>query len=260
MTTDNIFLDAALDYASVGFCVFPLKPRGKQPITANGSKDATRNKNIITAWWGRNPNANIGIATGNASKIWVLDIDGVEGEESLKKLEARYGALPQSLECITGGGGRHIYFDLPDSVTVKNSTSKIAPCLDVRGDGGYVVAPPSIHESGRAYAWSVDTLEKPTRAPEWLLKLVLSEPERGYNKPSAIDWAAMLQGVQEGSRNDALARLTGKLLGKRLDPEIAFYLLAAWNEARCNPPLSQDEFARTFISIATAEAKKRGLK
>ena len=93
----------------------------------------------------------------------MLDIDGDDGEASLRKLEAEHGALPDSVESITGKG-RHVWFRINGS-PIRNSASTIAPGIDVRGDGGYVLAPPSIHPSGKAYAWSVDCAceNSPTR-------------------------------------------------------------------------------------------------
>ncbi len=179
---------AALAYAAQGKAVFPLRPRGKTPMTPHGLHDARTDSAMTMAWWKQWPEANIGIPTGSDNGFWVLDIDGEEGENSLSHLQSCFGALPQSLECLTGGG-RHIYFALPEGVIIKNSASKIAPSLDVRGDGGYVIAPPSIHESGRAYQWSVDSLDSPVFAPDWLLKAVVSEQNSGNKRNHEIDWA-----------------------------------------------------------------------
>ncbi len=250
-------LMAALGFIEIQAPVFPVWERNKKPKTKKGYKDASLNPEQVRQWWTQWPQANIGIPTGSLSGIWVLDIDGEEGEQSLAKLERTNGKLPRSVEVITGGGGRHIYFAVPDSGSIPCSASKIGNGLDIRGDGGYIVAPPSIHPSGKQYEWSVDSTESFTTAPEWLLNLVI---ERAYiqGNKSPVDWVSILKGVTEGSRNDCLARLAGKLLGHRLDPKISLYLLAAWNDARCTPPLPHDELYRTFVSIAEIEAQKRG--
>jgi hypothetical protein len=249
---------AALGFLEMKAPVFPLWERGKTPKIDGGFKAATTDPKLVQEWWTKWPEANIGIPTGAVSGVWVLDIDGDEGEASLKALEQNYGDLPQSIEVITGGGGRHIYFAMPANGTIPCSASKIAKGIDVRGDGGYVVAPPSIHPSGSRYQWSVDSTDDFIPAPDWLLSLITSDaPTKGNKSP--VDWVSMLQGVSEGSRNDSLARLAGKLLGHRLEPKFALYLLAAWNDARCNPPLPHDELYRTFVSIAQSEAKKRGV-
>lgn len=258
LQSKNQMMAAALEFIEMQAPIFPLWEKGKTPKTGGGFKDATLNPKIVQDWWTKWPQANIGIATGSVSGVWVLDIDGDEGELSLKALEQKYGALPQSVEAITGGGGRHIYFAMPASGIIPCSASKLAKGVDVRGDGGYVVAPPSIHPSGKRYEWSVDSSDDFIPAPDWLLNLVKSDaPKQGKNSP--VDWVSMLQGVSEGGRNDSLARLAGKLLGHRLEPKFALYLLAAWNDARCIPPLPHDELYKTFLSIAQSEAKKRGV-
>lgn len=251
-------LMAALGFIEMQASVFPVWERDKKPKTNNGYKDASSNPEQVRQWWTQWPQANIGIPTGSLSGIWVLDIDGEEGEKSLSELERINGKLPQSVEVITGGGGRHIYFAMPANSIIPCSASKIAKGVDIRGDGGYIVAPPSLHASGKRYAWSVDSAEDFILAPEWLLNLVKEKASTQGNK-SPVDWVPILKGVTEGSRNDCLARLAGKLLGHRLDPQISLYLLAAWNDARCNPPLPHDELYRTFVSIAEIEAKKRGV-
>lgn len=250
-------LRAALGFLEMQAPVFPVWERDKKPKTNNGYKDASSNPEQVRQWWAQWPQANIGIPTGSLSGIWVLDIDGEEGEKSLSELERIHGKLPQSVEVITGGGGRHIYFAMPANVIIPCSASKIAKGIDIRGDGGYIVAPPSIHPSGKRYEWSVDSAEDFIPAPEWLLNLVKEKASTQGNK-SPVDWVSILKGVTEGSRNECLARLAGKLLVHRLDPKVSFYLLAAWNDARCNPPLPHDELYRTFVSIAQMEAKKRG--
>lgn len=254
----NIFLQNALNYAEKGLPVFPLGQRQKTPIYKGGFQQATKDTHQINTWWGCFPNSNIGIATGWMSGVWVLDIDGIEGEESLRRLEAEYGLLPPTVEVITGKGGRHLYFTMPKDRDIRCSVSRVAKAIDVRANGGYVVAPPSIHPNGRQYEWSVDSGSGFAHAPDWLIDLVLGAGEHVDGNKSPVDWLSILKGVTEGSRNDCLARLAGKLLGHRLDPQISLYLLAAWNDARCNPPLPHDELYKTFLSIAQIEVKKRG--
>jgi hypothetical protein len=164
--------DAALKLARAGVAVFPVKPRDKIPLTGHGCLDATSDDERVRAWWDQWPDANIGLATGSKSGVWVLDIDGEEGEASLRDLEHRLGALPATVVAITGGGGRHLFFRLPDldeAPTVKNSAGQVGAGLDVRGEGGYVVAPPSIHPSSKRYCWSVDSALEFADAPVWLL-------------------------------------------------------------------------------------------
>lgn len=252
----NLLFSTALGYSRRGFAIFPVQ--GKIPLTGHGCKDASKIDLAINRWWQQWPTANIGIATGNISGIWVLDVDGEEGEISLRELENKHGALPETVQAITGGGGRHLYFSMPSDIKIPNSVKTLGAGLDVRSDGGYVVAPPSLHASGKRYCWSVDSASSIASAPDWLLTLVTSAKKQNSAQSNA-DWAALLQGVREGSRNDALAKLTGKLLAHRLPTQISLYLIMAWNDARCTPPLDKAELLRTFTSIAQIEAKKRGI-
>lgn len=151
----NTLLDAALDYARNRFPVFPISPGKKTPLTEHGFKDATLDKKQIRAWWKRWPDANIGIATGSVSSLFVLDVDvkpGKDGEKTLRSLINGHNTLPPTRVCRTPSGGRHIYFLLPKGKIIKSGTDVYGPGLDVRAEGGYVVAPPSVIE-GRTYAW-----------------------------------------------------------------------------------------------------------
>ena len=176
-------LDAALLYADRGWHVIPIKPRGKKPLTSHGLKDGTTNPDIIHGWWNRWPDANVGIVTGEVSGLFVVDVDPRHGgEEALAALEREHGKLPETLGCGTGGGGRHLYFAHPaDQKRVKNSQSKLGQGLEVKGDGGYVVAPPSLHRSGRRYEWQASRAPQAagvTAAPPWLHEGVYIDTQR----------------------------------------------------------------------------------
>lgn len=129
---------AALALAARGMRVFPLPPRKKEPPLFDGlQKYASTDPQKVQNWW-RSADNNIGIATGSDSGVWVLDVDGDEGEAALRKLEA---ALPPTIEVITGDG-RHVYFRWPAGFDIRNSHCRDdLPGLDWRGDGGYAVAP-----------------------------------------------------------------------------------------------------------------------
>ena len=140
---------AALKLAARGLRVFPVRA-DKKPAIADNLRLAAVDDIIIGRWWSAT-DWNIGIACGSASGIWVLDVDGEEGEHTLRRLEAQHGALPPTVESITGGG-RHLFWRWPTGVEIRNSQVRAdIPGLDIRGDGGYVLAPPSIHPSGRRY-------------------------------------------------------------------------------------------------------------
>ena len=166
MLTTGTLHTAALELNAKGWAIFPCQPRGKTPATARGCLDAVANDPArINTWWGIFPDLNIGVATGAVSGFFVLDIDGDNGEASLRKLEEERGKLTATIEAITGKG-RHCYFRMGKHGDVRNSAGQIAPGLDIRGSGGYVLAPPSVHPNGRAYAWSVDSADEFADAPE----------------------------------------------------------------------------------------------
>jgi hypothetical protein len=252
-----MMLQTARALAEKGLAIFPCLPRDKRPATPHGLKDATTDPIEIENWWHQNPNYNIAIATGAVSGVFVIDLDGVEAEVELRKLEAQHGELPATVESITGRG-RHLFFKCPEK-SVRNSAGKIATGVDVRATGGYVIAPPSIHPTGRRYSWSVDSAASFARAPEWLLSII-AEPENGTTAP-ASEWRELIcNGVVEGRRNSSAARLAGYLLRRSIDPIVALELVQSWNAMRCSPPLPPDEIIVIVNSICGRElARRQGL-
>jgi len=177
-------LEHALYYAARGWRVIPIKPGFKYPQgIERWQEKATTDPERITRYWTTNPDHGIGIATGAESGLWVLDVDPDDGgDDSLAALEARHGALPDTVEAITGGGGRHLVFAWPaDGTEIRNSASGVLGVgLDVRGVGGQFVAAPTVHpETGQRYAWEVehDPFDglAPAEAPRWLLDLLAVE-------------------------------------------------------------------------------------
>ena len=178
---------AALSYAARGWAVVPVHtPRpqgcsceqdcgssaGKHPRTRHGLKEASRNPDRIWSWWRRWPEANVGIRTGRESGLVVLDVDvRHDGEASLETLEATYDRLPATLTAHSGGGGRHLYFQHPGGHLP--NCAQLGGCsgLDVRADGGYIVAPPSLHQSGHRYTWE-EPLHPLEALPRWLCDLL----------------------------------------------------------------------------------------
>ena len=127
---------------------------GKHPATSHGVRDATADQEVIRARWRARPGANVGLATGRASGLAVIDIDPRNGgESSLQELERVHGLFPRTVEVLTGGRGLHFYFACGDQVPAPSSSGRLGPGIDVKGDGGYVVAPPSLHASGESYRW-----------------------------------------------------------------------------------------------------------
>lgn len=243
---------------------------GKHPfakLVPHGLRDASSNPDTARRWFG-DQQANIGIATGAVSGIFVIDIDPRhDGDESLATLEAKFGPLPTTWRFLTGGDGEHIMFRHPRFI-VPNSANKLGLGTDVRGDGGYIVAPPSLHMSGRPYAISVDHHPDETplaEAPSWLLERLTRRPtpRRTLGNQSPVqteqpDWRGVVAGsVPEGQRNQTIASVTGHLLRNRVDPFIALALIKAWNRTQCMPPLTDDEVERTVRSIASREFQRR---
>lgn len=252
----------ALAYLARGWPVIPVEPRGKRPLVPWEAFQYRRpGAEELRAWLGRWPDANLAVVTGLVSGLVVLDIDPRhEGDDSLAVLERRHGALPHSIEALSGGGGRHVYFAHPGRI-VRNKVG-LAPGVDLRADGGVVVVPPSIHASGRAYAWELSHHPDETPLapmPPWLLALVLGDPASPGHPPS--HWRRLVcAGVAEGARNDTIASLTGHLLWHEVDPEVILELLLAWNRLRCRPPLADDEIARTVESIRRTHLRHRPAK
>jgi hypothetical protein len=140
-------LEFALRYIRLGWPVLPL--RGKLPLVEHGSKDASADEAQVRAWWEKWPQANIGLATGH--KFFAVDVDQKGGGlETWEALLAQHGQIPDTIEQLTGTGGRHVLFDLPLDFEVHNSQGKLGPGLDIRGVGGYIVAAPSVHPQTRA--------------------------------------------------------------------------------------------------------------
>ncbi|MFZ0423537.1 MAG: bifunctional DNA primase/polymerase [Xanthobacteraceae bacterium] len=160
--------DCALVYASLGFHVFPLhsirdgrctcgqdcgKKAAKHPRVKGGFKVATTNARQIERWWHKWPDANVAIATGSLSRIFVIDIDGADGLATWQSLVAQHGELRPTFTVKTARGW-HLYFAMP--TTCAPILCSTGNGLDVRGDGGYCVAPPSRHASGHVYQWCKD--------------------------------------------------------------------------------------------------------
>jgi hypothetical protein len=273
---------AALAYAKKGLPVFPLWPAvpfrdtnficgcgrigckdaAKHPLgelARNGVSDASTDDTKVKHWWRMRPDANIGLATG--STVVVIDIDPRNaGDATLAELEQTHGALPTTWRVTTGGRGWHYFFAMPD-VEIKNSAGKLGSGIDVRGRGGYVVAPPSLHISGRRYAW--DDGHGPHQIalaplPAWLLEAL----HKSNQVPTpAAEWRELVRGgppVASRARHEAIARLAGHLLRRYVDPLVVLELLLCWNATRCCPPLDNNEVARIVDSIAGREMRRRG--
>jgi putative DNA primase/helicase len=247
-----VLVSAALWYARRKKPVFPLhsvdeagrcscggkpgcKP-GKHPRIRNVHRRATTDPDRIRSWWSKWPDANIGIPTGESSGLLVLDIDD-HGSASLDALEAKHGELPETLSVRTGGGGRHIYFRYPSGRGIRNSTGKVGSGLDMRGEGGYVVVPPSRTDKG-PYAF----LERKPLAPspEWLLQAarkphtaITDEHETEAGGAGSLDG----EPIPFGKRGDTLFRIACSLRARGCEYDRILSELRQVNQERCSPPI-----------------------
>lgn len=208
-------LDRALALLPLGLSVFPLQPRGKRPeIKWERWQRERATEAQIRAWWERAPDANIAVATGPASGVFVLDVDGERGAATLTALQATHGALPRTWRSVTGKG-EHWWFKCPDP-PIGNSARKLGDGLDTRGLGGYVAAPGSIHPTGARYDWHEDCGQDLAEAPSWLIDL-LKPPQSAPRQPGpraditdkyvarAVEGElGRVMRAMEGSRNDTL--------------------------------------------------------
>ncbi len=250
-------LNAALDYADDGLHVFPLD--GKVPRVRGGLHAAITDHDQIKAWWAQWPRANIGIATGRISDLAVLDLDGVEGELALTELE---GDIPTTRLALTGNGC-HLWFRMPP-FELRNSAGRIGPHIDVRADGGYVVAPPSIHPNGEPY-WFAEVEPTPLAPwPEWLCRPEGQSPSSSRLEnvtPSSNRYAAaaLRAEVDEvaraapGTRNDRLNRAAYSLArfvaeGTLRGRDVADALIAAATQCGLNKHEAQRTVASAFVA------------
>jgi KaiC/GvpD/RAD55 family RecA-like ATPase len=225
--------------AQKGWQIFPVKSHDKTPLV-KWADVATTDEMTITGWWDTQPGANIGIACGARSGIVVLDVDPAHGgNESLAVLLAEFGELPITPLSHTGGGGRHYIFAHP-GFEIRNSAGLLGPGLDIRGDGGYIVAPGSIHPNGNAYKWDTEYLPSKTPLapmPEWMItKLRNAKPQHEHVSPEG-DNPVFIQ----GGRNQALTSLAGTMRRRGMGEASILAALLAENAAKCFPPLPEDE-------------------
>lgn len=212
---------ASFRYALRQVAIFPLAPGSKCPIKgSHGLRDATNDQDVTRARWKRTPRANIAAATGSRSGFWVLDVDLPDGPGSLAALEAEHDPLPATIEASTPRGGRHLYWRWPaDGPEIRNSAGRIGKGLDVRGEGGSIVLPPSVLATGQSYRWVKTGAGTFADAPDWLVKLVLPPPPpprpepkpppadiENYVASAAASELSGLSAAKDGTRNDALNR------------------------------------------------------
>jgi RecA-family ATPase len=244
--------DHALAYAARGWHVFPAPPGERKSYKSEKYSDgrkwgATTNPEQIERDFKRWPDANIGIVTGPKSGIWVIDADTLEGHDidgiaSLRELEDEYGKLPETLMGGSPSGSLHYYFKYPSNATIRNSESEVADGVDVRADGGMVIAPPSERPGEGKYRWL--NANAIADAPSWLIELAATKERAapsGAGDEGPTEWSKLLTNIREGrvlhkSTRNIAAKLTASGMAGGAAVNILRALMqqsSAWGTPRC---------------------------
>lgn len=238
----NRLLEAAITYATkYGWAVFPIRKETKKPLTPHGCKDAKKNVGAIKAWWNRHPEANIGIATGSISNLIVIDEDvdddrDINGYHSIEAWQKDNGRLPETVRSITGRGGYHSFYQY-SGADIKNRTG-LLDGVDVRGEGGYIIAPPSIHPNGTEYVWECPPGETPLAEVNETVRKLLAVGVAPKSNKQRFELPAT---ITSGNRNETLYRFACSLQSQGLTDTAIRAAVDAENEARCTPPLDATE-------------------
>ena len=227
--------------AAQGWRLFPCAPRGKTPLLKGWPALASSDPAIIRRWAARHPGCNWGVACGADSGVWVIDVDGELGNASLRSLVEQHGEEWTRTLAVTTARGQHFYLTYPATGTIRTSAGKLGAGLDVRGEGGYVLCPPSTHPSGTPYEWA--NRLSPSPAPAWLLEMVASTAR-------PVVQAAEVGIIPEGRRNDTLTRAGGYLRRKGLSQAEIENELLERNARRCRPPLPEAEVRGIAVSVS----------
>jgi hypothetical protein len=239
-----------------GIPVLPVDSDTKRPLTVHGVSDATTDVSVIDSWRRSWPCAGVAVATGRVSGLVVIDVDPRNGgDQGIADAASELGALPRTTVVSTPSGGWHYWFSIPIGITIANTVGKLAAGVDIRGERGYVVAPPTRIRSGAAWSWAVG-------APLAMLPdrwaAALTRTSRGRQQARADEWVSMLDpGVRSGERNHSLTRFVGHLLSRDVDARVVLEIAYAVNEARFAPPLARPEVQRIVESISGRELRKR---
>ncbi|MEI8213609.1 MAG: bifunctional DNA primase/polymerase [Planctomycetota bacterium] len=268
-------VDLALAYAAKGWKVYPIQPPntdgscscrkgescpdpGKHPFHAlGGLKSASTDPMELRDLFATS-DASIGLLCDG---FWVLDCDGDEGIADVEALIAGNGAIPRTPTSDTGGGGRHYYFQA-DKRIAKNRTKIRGKSIDIRTKGGAVVAPPSLHVSGKVYRWTTPPDVPLAAAPEWLIDFVSQEKQSSEGSGSFVFEdldLATAPGVGEGSRNDQLCRLVGSHLARLGDSPDLLTLATEWGR-RCTPPIDSRIVEKTVANLVAKHLANNSYK
>lgn len=258
--------EAALAYAQQGLHVFPLQPNGKTPLTAHGLDDATIDLMTIETWWARWPEANVAIRTGD-----VLVVD----EDKLGAFAAFAEGLGQTVpdtRVVRTASGRHYYFQQPEGQRIRNTAGKLAEGIDTRGDGGYVVAPPSVHPSGATYRFESDQVADAV-LPDWAAERLVRQgaerkpmPDIPFLGTTAYGESALKQEIDavataaEGTRNHTLntaAFALGQLVaGGEVDQTDAYRSLEAAADSAGLPQVEASKTIRSGFEAGLTDPRR----
>ncbi|MDA1129404.1 MAG: bifunctional DNA primase/polymerase [Chloroflexi bacterium] len=257
------------------FCtqpVFPVKPNGKAPLTKNGFKDASADQTRITAWQSQFPNCNWGMPTGQRSGIVVLDLDtktpGADGLAWWEYQQHKCGRV-DTFEVCTPSGGVHLYFQQPNGVRLQSNAGVLAPGVDCRAEGGYVVAPGSQIDGNHYVPINPDSEIAPL--PNWLLAIWPRAGQRnsknrktgGITRPhtasSTRQSSRIVNGIVlgQGHRNDGLTRVAGRFWHSGVALEQLIADLLDYNQRWCAPPLPDWEVLAIANSVSRYEQTTR---
>lgn len=247
--------EAALFYRRRGWSVLPISPVSKKPLL-DWYEFQTRlpEEHEVLNWWRKYPAAGVGIITGKLSNLVVLDVDPDKGADP----NHIYRTYPTNIIARTGGGGGHFYYQYPSATEhVPNVVGKKdgrPTGYDLRADGGFVVAPPSLHPSGRRYKW-LEQGKKPSPVPAGLLEWVVPKHDLNGSVASKEPWLAdALRGVGEGARDDTAARLAGFYLSKKISPDVVLETLRNWNKQN-EPPLPDKDVVKVVESVQRTRSR-----
>jgi putative DNA primase/helicase len=278
---ENLF-NAALCYARKGWPVIPVysvcngvcacrkgltcDAPGKHPYHSSWGTIASTDPEVIKEWWDHScVGANIGVLTGLKSRIFCLDVDvprldaniSKNGPARLAELINLHGELPITGKVSTGSGGSHYFFEMPSNAEFKK---EIAPGLDIKANGGFVVAPPSIHKSGNLYTWELlpgtSKFASIVCAPNWLIEMATKslDVRQDFSKWEDVLFTPILP----GQRNNEIAKIVGALVRARLDPYLVRGLVRLINQHVCTEPLSHYELETIVTSITKRDFRKSG--
>lgn len=238
-----------LHYAEMGLAVFPLVCRDKVPAVVGGCKVATTERTTIERWWDKNPQYNIGIATGNKSSgLVVIDLDvdknkGIDGYDVLRDWQNKHGKLPETWQSITGRGGYHYFYK--DAIVHSNRVG-LYEGVDIRGEGGYIVAPPSVHPNGNIYEWEQGPEEYEIAQVDNIVNDFLKGEKQRRDSEHKTNFKVP-ELIPEGKRVDTIVRLIASLRTKGLDDDAIKAAVRVENEKRCNPPLKEKELEKAVF-------------